>query len=1243
MKKTIQLEEKVFHCSLICLLTFILMLTVSTQAQIPQTLSLQALLTNTDGSYLPNGNVNLQFNLYETEAGGSSLWTETREVGVINSIFSVILGEVNPLNLPFDKPYFVGIKVNGNAELTPRIALTASPYSLGGSQFVQPSPGQDIEVKDANGNVVHSLSADGTSSHNGKAYFAQGIVAGDTTVLAMDSTIISEETNQKSASLIDEEQKDVSGYLAKFGNGVGGWSKKGSGVAGDSEKGDGVFGYSTSGYGVIGIGKEKTGVCGEGVENGVYGNSSHGDGVMGNSTYGIGVFGKSRFCGVKGSCIDYYGVWGESNNGYGVWGESETGIGVYGYSGDGFAGAFEGNVTVTKTLQIGEVNNNEDLNRFLVWGSDSIVYWRSLSEMSGFDGVLVDRPLKIQDDSDETRVQLNPDGSATFNTNSGTALTGKSKSGQGVFGSSIDSTGVYGYSFYNSGVEGSGFIGVEGSGSSYGMYGHGHKIGVYGQGTNIDLLLNYTGTGVYGTGYDYGVYGTSLYSGLFGAYGGTGVYGAGCDYGIQGVSEDGIAGGFEGRVEITKTLKIGEVNNNEDLNRFLVWGNDNIVYWRSLPRFDGILVDKPLILKKNEEGDPTVQLNPTGNATFKATSGDAISGESVSGTGVFGSSEQSYGIYGISDNGVGIFGHSDNFTGVKGSSLEGDGIYGVSSSSRGVHGYSIENAGVYGQSSSGIGIIGESSYNLAGQFIGPVQITKTLQIDEVNNDETSNRYLTWGSDNKVYWRSAPSGGSTFDGIFYNISALFKDGSGQTTSQINPDGTASFTANSGNTVSGISTSGNGIYGESSSGFGVKGRSTSNNGIDGFSQTGKGVYGYSTASENSGAGIWGVAPEGIGVYGESENYYGIYGHSDNDIGIYGHSNSASGVYGKSEEFIGVYGKSEAEVGVYGISDHNSGVEGKSTDGNGVSGTTNAGRGVYGYSFSNTGSYGKSLTGIGVIGESTTNLAGQFLGPVQITKTLQIDEVNNNENVEKFLVWGTDNKVYWRSAPSGGDNNEGVFNTIKVNNATGKTNYQINSDGTSTQLGLATNYVGMNFLLSTLHTVGIGESGVRITDWADNPTMQIDLNGNAYFGGILEKAGGSFKIDHPLDPANKFLYHSFVESPDMMNVYNGNIILDDNGEATVTMPDWFEALNREFRYQLTCIGGFAPVYIAQEIEGNAFKIAGGKTGLKISWQVTGIRHDAFAEAHRIQVEEEKPNDEKGTYMHPELYGVINAPANK
>jgi hypothetical protein len=157
---------------------------------------------------------------------------------------------------------------------------------------------------------------------------------------------------------------------------------------------------------------------------------------------------------------------------------------------------------------------------------------------------------------------------------------------------------------------------------------------------------------------------------------------------------------------------------------------------------------------------------------------------------------------------------------------------------------------------------------------------------------------------------------------------------------------------------------------------------------------------------------------------------------------------------------------------------------------------------------------------------------------------------------------------------------------------------------------------------------------------------LNGKVKIIGNLEKAGGSFKIDHPLDPANKYLCHSFVESPDMKNVYDGIVVLDRKGKAEIELPDWFGALNKDFRYQLTAIGAPGPnLYIAEEIsdkttnytsnnKNSRFKIAGGTSGMKVSWQVTGIRKDPWANDHRIEVEEEKPAKERGYYLHPDLY---------
>jgi hypothetical protein len=89
-------------------------------------------------------------------------------------------------------------------------------------------------------------------------------------------------------------------------------------------------------------------------------------------------------------------------------------------------------------------------------------------------------------------------------------------------------------------------------------------------------------------------------------------------------------------------------------------------------------------------------------------------------------------------------------------------------------------------------------------------------------------------------------------------------------------------------------------------------------------------------------------------------------------------------------------------------------------------------------------------------------------------------------------------------------------------------------------------------------------------------------------------------------------------MKNIYDGVATLGADGQAVIPMPEWFGILNRDFRYQLTCLGAFAPVYIAEELAHNQFKIGGGSSGMRVSWQVTGIRQDAWANAHRIPVED-------------------------
>jgi hypothetical protein len=163
----------------------------------------------------------------------------------------------------------------------------------------------------------------------------------------------------------------------------------------------------------------------------------------------------------------------------------------------------------------------------------------------------------------------------------------------------------------------------------------------------------------------------------------------------------------------------------------------------------------------------------------------------------------------------------------------------------------------------------------------------------------------------------------------------------------------------------------------------------------------------------------------------------------------------------------------------------------------------------------------------------------------------------------------------------------------------------------------------------------NGANTTGLFCSGTPAAQFTGNVSVSGTLSAGAKQFVIDHPLDPDNRVLAHASVESSERVVVYSGNVTCDEHGTATVALPNWLEALATDFRYQLTCVGGHAPVYVSRQVRDNTFEVSGGTAGLAISWQLIGIRHDAWARQHDLVVEEDKPERERGFYHHPEAFG--------
>ncbi|MCO5252145.1 MAG: hypothetical protein M9949_12115 [Candidatus Kapabacteria bacterium] len=248
------------------------------------------------------------------------------------------------------------------------------------------------------------------------------------------------------------------------------------------------------------------------------------------------------------------------------------------------------------------------------------------------------------------------------------------------------------------------------------------------------------------------------------------------------------------------------------------------------------------------------------------------------------------------------------------------------------------------------------------------------------------------------------------------------------------------------------------------------------------------------------------------------------------------------------------------------------------------------------------------------ATVNYDGSasFGGPVTIGDKVTI---LNSDGDKKFEF---DNSALW------------IFNT------TGTCTNLMGQDGSTVQLGLAQFWGGFQVANGNTQLKNTTITGTLSTSGALTVNSSASLSGNCSVGGNLTVIGDlnvtgnkNFRIDHPDDPYNKYLFHASIESDEVLNQYSGNVITDANGVAIVTLPDYVEKINIDFRYQLTVIGDFAQAIISKKIQNNQFEIRTDKANMEVSWMITAKRNDSVLQYRPFQAVRDKSPADRGKLL--------------
>lgn len=280
--------------------------------------------------------------------------------------------------------------------------------------------------------------------------------------------------------------------------------------------------------------------------------------------------------------------------------------------------------------------------------------------------------------------------------------------------------------------------------------------------------------------------------------------------------------------------------------------------------------------------------------------------------------------------------------------------------------------------------------------------------------------------------------------------------------------------------------------------------------------------------------------------------------------------------------------------------------------------------------------SNIGVGLI-SNTTNPANTF-SPIQAN-------TNSNSNTVAGIIGNTTGTAWGVAGQAAANSNaEAAVYGSNLRTVGGHGVLGVGFNGVVGETGQSTGFAVYGENLDNVAPLGngVGVAGKGFYGVLGEDRYLGAQNGayGIYSNGALGATGvKTFRIDHPQDPDNKYLRHFSIESDEVLNVYRGTTTFDANGNATINLPTYFSAINRNVSYQLTPIGAYMPLYVKEKVsKNNQFVVSGGIAGKEVSWAVYAERNDLYMQKnpHQRAVEVDKRDHEKGHYLIPSLYGA-------